>query len=193
MFDKQALEICIITRRIQMPAMTRHHGHLAELCNKPLRKADALPASFALALLPVTLTSTHTCNIGTERCVSNRVTVKFCLKQDKRRGELQTNLSFCSRHDLGCALLYRRRATLLSNSTFPEGTRFPKYPNGEQCTAKTSDHSGVTAGTEESCQEKPGSVTGLRSESASSSSWALPSSQPSLRKNEGKREMKKQQ
>lgn len=35
-----------------------------------------------------------------------------------------------------------------------------EYQNGERCTARTSDCSGVMAATEESCQEKPWSVIG---------------------------------
>lgn len=78
-------------RRIQTSVITLHHRRPAELCNKQLRKAATLPSHFGLALLPMTLTFTHTCDTGTERrhkrCVSNQATIKFCLKQDRASGE----------------------------------------------------------------------------------------------------------
>lgn len=68
-------------RRIQTPVITLHHGCLAELCQRQLRKAMLPQPALALSCSLHSLTSTHMCDIGTERrnerCVSNQVTVNF--------------------------------------------------------------------------------------------------------------------
>lgn len=106
LFDKQAPKICIY--RVQTFVITLHHRRPAELCKKQLRRAATLPSHFGPALLHMTLTFTHSCDTQRERrherCVSNRVTIKFCLKQD-RASEARcrwTSIPAC--FILGCAL-----------------------------------------------------------------------------------------